>query len=65
MTLHLDLNTARINAEYRRLWAHENVWFANCVAVEAGWFNKIARQDLPEARRRRDVMLAALLEEWS
>jgi hypothetical protein len=64
MTLHLDRNSARLNAETRRLWEDDEVWVANCVGIEAGWTNKIARKDYPEARRRRDRMLAALIQEW-
>jgi hypothetical protein len=63
MTLRPDLNTARRTAETRRLWEDDEMWVANCVGIEAGWANKIARKDYPEARRRRDRMLAALIAE--
>jgi hypothetical protein len=64
MTLRFDSNSPRPNAETRRLWEDDEMWVANCVGIESGWTNKIARKDYPEARRRRDRMLAALIAEW-
>jgi hypothetical protein len=61
MTLHLDVNSTHVNGESRRLWQDHRVWWVNCVAIEAAWSQKIAREDFPDARRARDTMLAALV----
>ena len=64
MNLHLDLNASQLNTETRRLWQDHRVWWVNCVAIEAEWMPKIAREHIPDARRARDQMLAALAAAW-
>ena len=64
MNLHLDPNASRLNTENRRLWQDDRVWWVNCVAIEAAWLPKIAREQIPDARRACDQMLAALAAAW-
>jgi hypothetical protein len=64
MNLHVDRNTARLNAETRRLWNDTRVWVVNCVAVESVWLPAMEKDLIPDARRTRDAMLAALVATW-
>ena len=60
--LHVDRKTAQI-AESRRLWDDTRVWVVNCLAVEAA-FASMSRSERADARRGRDVMLAAFIKAW-
>ena len=64
MNLHVDANMARQNAETRRLWDDARVWVVNCVALESAWQPAMAKDLLPDARRTRDAMLAAIVATW-
>ena len=64
MNLQVDGNTARLSAETRRLWDDARVWVVNCVAVESVWLPKTEKDRVPDARRTRDAMLAALAASW-
>ena len=48
--------------ENKNLWRDGRIWWVNCLAIEERWF--YAGEELVAARRRRDVMLATLIENW-
>ena len=64
MNLHVDGNTAQLSAETRRLWDDARVWVVNCVAVESVWLPNMDKARVPDARRTRDALLAALVSSW-
>ena len=64
MNLQLDLNTTRRHDEHCGLWRDGRIWWVNCVALEAAWLPEIAHEELPTARRQRDLLLAAFLQAW-
>ena len=61
--IHVDPKTAQVAAESRRLWDDTRVWVVNCLAVEAA-FASMSRSEQADARRGRDVMLAAFIAAW-
>jgi hypothetical protein len=63
MNLHVDRKTQQLGAESRRLWGDVRVWVVNCLAVEAAW-TWASAEEVTEARRGRDQMLAAILHAW-
>lgn len=63
MELHVDRKTAQLAAETRRLWDDVRVWVVNCLGVEAAWPIGTTEEHA-QARRGRDLMLAAILETW-
>jgi hypothetical protein len=62
MNLQLDANTGRRHEEHQGLWRDGRLWWLNCLAIEAGWM--LRSEDLPAARRRRDAVLAQLVEDF-
>lgn len=64
MNLQMDGNTARPSTETRRLWDDARVWLVNCVAIESVWLTEMTKELIPDARRTRDAMLAALAATW-
>ena len=60
---HVNRDTAEAAAEARRLWADTRVWVVNCLAVEAA-IATMSHHEQADARRGRDVMLAAFLAGW-
>jgi hypothetical protein len=62
-TLHVDRRTAQVAAETRRLWDDPRVWMMNCLAVEAVYAG-MSRTEQAEARRGRDLVLAAFIAAW-
>lgn len=65
MNLRTDQDRRRkATGETSRLWEDSRIWWVNCVAVEAGWTERIAREHLPAARRDRDAILAEFLGSW-
>ena len=62
-TNHVDRKTAQAATESRRLWDDSRVWVVNCLAVEAV-LASMTRSEQADARRGRDLMLAAFIANW-
>ncbi len=63
MNLNVDRKTPELNAESRRVWDDQRVWFVNCVAVEAAWA-AMPQQERAAVRRGCDQILAAFIAAW-